>query len=182
MVALAVAGFALAAAQGDSYAVTASLKARAEVPKPKGVPAGATGSFTGTESSSRTTRRGSRGSSRSRTSPDRRLQRTSTSASPERPARWRSPSAVRAGAVRRARDAHARPVREARVRRGVREHPHGEERRRRDSRSGQGLGRLAVVTGRLRSPVRGGAGRRRPSSKRTARPPMSSLSNVCSTR
>jgi CHRD domain len=48
MVALALAGFAFAAAQGDSYKVSASLKARSEVPKPKGVPAGATGSFTGT--------------------------------------------------------------------------------------------------------------------------------------
>ena len=39
MVALAFAGFAFAAAQGDSYKVSASLKARSEVPRPKGVPA-----------------------------------------------------------------------------------------------------------------------------------------------
>jgi CHRD domain len=48
LVALAFAGIALAAAQGDSYKVSATLKARTEVPKPTGVPAGATGSFTGT--------------------------------------------------------------------------------------------------------------------------------------
>ena len=48
LVALAFAGVALAAAQGDSYKVSATLKARTEVPKPTGVPAGATGSFTGT--------------------------------------------------------------------------------------------------------------------------------------
>ncbi len=48
IVALAFAGFAFAAAQGDSYKVSANLKARSEVPRPKGVPAGATGSFTGT--------------------------------------------------------------------------------------------------------------------------------------
>jgi len=48
MAALALAGFAFAAAQGDSYKVSARLTARSEVPKPKGVPAAATGSFTGT--------------------------------------------------------------------------------------------------------------------------------------
>jgi hypothetical protein len=48
VVALAVSGLALAAAQGESYKVSASLKARSEVPKPKGVPAGAAGSFSGT--------------------------------------------------------------------------------------------------------------------------------------
>jgi len=48
MVALALAGFAFAATQGDSYKVSARLKARSEVPKPTGVPAAATGSFTGT--------------------------------------------------------------------------------------------------------------------------------------
>ena len=47
-VALALAGFAFAATQGDSYKVSARLKARSEVPKPTGVPAAATGSFTGT--------------------------------------------------------------------------------------------------------------------------------------
>jgi hypothetical protein len=40
--------FALAAPQEDTYRLTAGLKARFEVPKPKGVPAGATGRFTGT--------------------------------------------------------------------------------------------------------------------------------------
>ena len=48
MGALALAGFAFAATQGDSYKVSARLKARSEVPKPTGVPAAATGSFTGT--------------------------------------------------------------------------------------------------------------------------------------
>ena len=48
LVALAFAGIALAAVQGDSYKVSATLKARTEVPRPAGVPAGATGSFTGT--------------------------------------------------------------------------------------------------------------------------------------
>ena len=48
MMALVLAGLAFAAVQKDSYRVSASLKARSEVPKPKGVPAGATGSFTGT--------------------------------------------------------------------------------------------------------------------------------------
>jgi hypothetical protein len=48
LVALVFAGIALAAAQKDSYRVSATLKARTEVPRPNGVPAGATGSFTGT--------------------------------------------------------------------------------------------------------------------------------------
>ncbi len=48
VIALAFAGLALAAAQGESYRVSAGLKASSEVPKPKGVPAGATGSFAGT--------------------------------------------------------------------------------------------------------------------------------------
>jgi hypothetical protein len=47
VIALAFAGLALAATQGDSYKVSTSLKASSEVPKPTGVPAGATGSFTG---------------------------------------------------------------------------------------------------------------------------------------
>ena len=51
-VALAAAGFmvtlALAAPQEDTVRLTANLKARFEVPKPQGVPAGATGRFTGT--------------------------------------------------------------------------------------------------------------------------------------
>ena len=50
--ALAIAGFmvalALAAPAEDTYRLTASLKGRFEVPKPQGVPAGATGRFTGT--------------------------------------------------------------------------------------------------------------------------------------
>jgi hypothetical protein len=45
---LVFAGLALAAAQGESYGVSAKLKASSEVPKPSGVPAGATGKFTGT--------------------------------------------------------------------------------------------------------------------------------------
>jgi hypothetical protein len=48
LVALVFAGVALAAAQKDSYRVSSTLKARSEVPKPTGVPAGASGSFTGT--------------------------------------------------------------------------------------------------------------------------------------
>jgi hypothetical protein len=47
-IALAFAGLALAASQGESYGVSAKLKASSEVPKPSGVPAGATGKFTGT--------------------------------------------------------------------------------------------------------------------------------------
>jgi hypothetical protein len=43
-----VAGLAIAAPEQDSYKVTANLKARFEVPKPQGVPVGATGLFTGT--------------------------------------------------------------------------------------------------------------------------------------
>jgi hypothetical protein len=46
-VGLGLAGLALAAPQKDTYNVTANLKARFEVPKPKGVPLGATGLFTG---------------------------------------------------------------------------------------------------------------------------------------
>jgi CHRD domain-containing protein len=48
VIALLLSGLAFAAAQGDTYKTSATLKARSEVPKPKGVPAGATGSFTGT--------------------------------------------------------------------------------------------------------------------------------------
>jgi CHRD domain-containing protein len=46
---LALAGFGLAAAASgkDSFALTANLKARFAVPKPKGVPVGAAGLFTG---------------------------------------------------------------------------------------------------------------------------------------
>jgi hypothetical protein len=43
----AVAGLALAAPEKETYNLTGNLKARFEVPKPKGVPAGATGLFTG---------------------------------------------------------------------------------------------------------------------------------------
>jgi hypothetical protein len=46
-VGLGLAGLALAAPQKDTYKLTANLKARFEVPKPKGVPTGATGLFTG---------------------------------------------------------------------------------------------------------------------------------------
>ena len=45
--ALVVAGLASAAPQQDAYNLTANLKARFEVPKPQGVPTGATGLFTG---------------------------------------------------------------------------------------------------------------------------------------
>jgi CHRD domain len=48
VVALALAGIALGAAQGDTYKTSARLNAGSEVPKPSGVPAGATGSFAGT--------------------------------------------------------------------------------------------------------------------------------------
>jgi hypothetical protein len=48
LVALVVAGFATAASQKDTFKLTANLKARFEVPKPKGAPMGATGLFTGT--------------------------------------------------------------------------------------------------------------------------------------
>jgi CHRD domain len=51
-VALAAAGslvaLAIAAPQEDTYRLTAGLKAGAEVPKPQGVPTGASGRFTGT--------------------------------------------------------------------------------------------------------------------------------------
>ena len=46
-VGLGLAGLALAAPQKDTYNLTANLKARFEVPKPKGVPTGATGLLTG---------------------------------------------------------------------------------------------------------------------------------------
>lgn len=45
--ALALAGMAFAATQGDKYKLSTSLNARSEVPAPTGVPAGAKGSFTG---------------------------------------------------------------------------------------------------------------------------------------
>ncbi len=45
--ALALAGLAPGAPEKDTYNLTANLKARFEVPKPKGVPTGATGLFTG---------------------------------------------------------------------------------------------------------------------------------------
>ncbi len=45
--ALTLAGLALAVPQKDTFNLTANLKARFEVPKPKGVPAGAVGLFTG---------------------------------------------------------------------------------------------------------------------------------------
>ena len=48
LLALVFAGIAFAAVQKDSYKVSATMKARSEVPRPTGVPAGATGSFTGT--------------------------------------------------------------------------------------------------------------------------------------
>jgi hypothetical protein len=48
VIALALTGLAVAATQGDTYGVSARLKASSEVPKPTGVPAGATGKFTGT--------------------------------------------------------------------------------------------------------------------------------------
>lgn len=46
-VGLGLAGLAFAAPQKDTYNLTANLKVRFEVPKPKGVPTGATGLFTG---------------------------------------------------------------------------------------------------------------------------------------
>lgn len=45
--ALVLAGLALAAPLRDAFSLTANLTARSEVPKPKGVPAGAAGLFTG---------------------------------------------------------------------------------------------------------------------------------------
>lgn len=47
VIGLGLAGLALAAPQKDTYNLTANLKGRFEVPKPKGVPAGANGLFTG---------------------------------------------------------------------------------------------------------------------------------------
>jgi CHRD domain len=46
--AVVVAALASAAPQADTYKLTANLKARFEVPRPQGVPSGATGLFTGT--------------------------------------------------------------------------------------------------------------------------------------
>ncbi len=46
--ALAVTGLAIAAPQKGTYSLKANLGARFEVPRPQGVPAGATGGFTGT--------------------------------------------------------------------------------------------------------------------------------------
>jgi hypothetical protein len=45
--ALVLAGLAAAGPTADTYNLTAALSARAEVPKPAGVPAGARGAFTG---------------------------------------------------------------------------------------------------------------------------------------
>jgi hypothetical protein len=47
-VGLTLAGLTLAAGQKDTFKLTATLKASSEVPKPKGVRPGATGTFTGT--------------------------------------------------------------------------------------------------------------------------------------
>jgi hypothetical protein len=47
-VALALAGLTLAAGQKDTYKLTATLKARSEVPKPTGTRVGAKGTFTAT--------------------------------------------------------------------------------------------------------------------------------------
>jgi hypothetical protein len=46
--ALALSGIALAASQSETYRLSSKLSAGAEVPKPKSVPAAATGKFTGT--------------------------------------------------------------------------------------------------------------------------------------
>ena len=46
--ALVLSGLALAATQSETYKFSSKLTARAEVPKPKGVPASATGTFTAT--------------------------------------------------------------------------------------------------------------------------------------
>jgi hypothetical protein len=48
VVTVVLAGVALAAPEKDTLSVTATLKSRFEVPKPAGVPAAATGRFTGT--------------------------------------------------------------------------------------------------------------------------------------
>jgi hypothetical protein len=48
MAAFALAGVALAGQQANTWKLSSTLKASAEVPKPTGVPAGATGTFTGT--------------------------------------------------------------------------------------------------------------------------------------
>ena len=47
IVALTVTGMALASSQADTYKLRAAIRAGAEVPKPTGVPASATGLFTG---------------------------------------------------------------------------------------------------------------------------------------
>jgi CHRD domain len=46
LAALGLSGLALAATRGETYQMTANLKARSEVPAPKGVPASAVGLFT----------------------------------------------------------------------------------------------------------------------------------------
>jgi hypothetical protein len=46
--ALVLSGLAFAASQSETYKFTSKLRAGAEVPKPKGVPASATGTFTAT--------------------------------------------------------------------------------------------------------------------------------------
>ena len=46
-VALVLTGLASATSQADTYKLTATMKARAEVPRPTGVPAAANGHFTG---------------------------------------------------------------------------------------------------------------------------------------
>jgi len=46
-VALVLTGLASASSQADTYKLTATMKARAEVPRPTGLPAGANGHFTG---------------------------------------------------------------------------------------------------------------------------------------
>ena len=181
--ALAIAGLALAAPQKDTYNLTANLRARSEVPRPTGVPVGATGLFTG---------------------------KVVELANDKAKLSWRltfsklsgaaGAAHIHAGKVRQGRSGHgralrplqerptrhrhdlARAAREDRSRRDLCERPHGEERRRRDPRADEGLrGRLAGAAtrrarprsprapGRLGSAPRGG---RR--STRRRRPPRRS--------
>ena len=164
LVALVLSGIALAAAQKDSYKVSSTLKARTEVPRPSGVPAGATGGFTGTavelaNDKARVT-----------------WKLTFSQLSGKAIAAHIHLGKVGKAATRRARavrsvperpegirHADPRPVREARGRRGVRQRPHREERRRGDPRPDQGLGRgLGGAPETLRSTATGAAPRGAP--------------------
>ena len=129
-------------AEGLVQAARPTSRLASEVPRPTGVPVGATGAFTGkavelANDKAKLTWR----LTFSKLS-GRRSLRTSMSASPGRPARCMVAlcGPCKSGQRGTATISHAQLAKH-RGRRDVRERPHGEERRRRDPRADQGLGR-----------------------------------------